>query len=53
MYDELFDGKRTWILTVVDTWSRICPVVRVCRSATAMVVIAALEDWRSDLPPPI
>jgi putative transposase len=46
MYDELFDGKRIWILTVVDTWSRVCPVMRVCRSATAFVVIDALEEAR-------
>jgi putative transposase len=46
MYDELFDGKRIWVLTVVDTWSRVCPVMRVCRSATAMVLIEALEDAR-------
>ena len=43
MYDELFDGRRLWVLTVVDTWSRVCPVLRVCRSATAMEVIDALE----------
>jgi len=29
MYDELFDGKRIWILTVVDTWSQVCLVMRV------------------------
>jgi putative transposase len=46
MHDELFDGKRIWVLTVVDTWSRICPVMRVTRSATALVVIAALEEAR-------
>lgn len=46
MHDELFDGKRLWVLTVVDTWSRVCPVMRVCRSATAMVVIDALEEAR-------
>ena len=23
MYDELFDGRRLWVLTVVDTWSRV------------------------------
>jgi putative transposase len=46
MYDELFDGKRIWVLTVVDTWSRICPVMGVCRSATAMVVIEALDEAR-------
>ena len=46
MQDELFDGRRLWVLTVVDTWSRICPVMRVCRSATAMEVIDALEQAR-------
>ena len=44
MHDELFDGRRLWVLTVIDTWSRVCPVMRVCRSATAMVVIEALEE---------
>jgi putative transposase len=44
MYDELFDGRRLWVLTVVDTWSRLCPIIRVCRSATAMEVIDALEQ---------
>ena len=38
MHDELFDGRRIWVLTVVDTWSRVCPVLPVCRSATAMEV---------------
>src|SRR5262245_44641623 len=46
MHDELFDGRRLWVLTVVDTWSRLCPVMRVCRSATAMEVIDALEQAR-------
>lgn len=36
MRDELFDGRRLWVLTVIDTWSRACPVMRVCRSAMAM-----------------
>jgi putative transposase len=44
MHDEL--GRRLWVLTVVDTWSRVCPVMRVCRSATAMEVIDALEQAR-------
>jgi len=46
MYDELFNGKRIWVLTVVDTYSRVCPVMRVTRAATAMVVIEALEQAR-------
>lgn len=44
MFDETFDGKRLWVLTVIDTWSRVCPVMRVCRSATAMMVIDALQE---------
>lgn len=44
MHDELFDGRRLWVLTVVDTWSRVCPVMRVCRAATAMEVVDALEE---------
>jgi putative transposase len=47
MHDELFDGRRIWVLTIVDTWSRLCPVMRVCRSAMAMEVIGALEEARS------
>ena len=46
MHDELFDGRRLWVLTGVDTWSRVCPVMRVCRSTTAMEVIDALEQAR-------
>lgn len=46
MYDELFNGKRISVLTVVDTFSRACPVMRVTRSATAMMVIGALEQAR-------
>lgn len=46
MHDELFDGRRLWVLTVVDIWSRLCPIIRVCRSATAMEVIHALEQAR-------
>ena len=44
MFDETFDGKRLWVLTAIDTWSWVCPVMRVCRSATAMEVIDALEE---------
>jgi putative transposase len=24
MFDELFDGRRLWVLTVIDTWCRVC-----------------------------
>ena len=46
MHDEIFDGRRLWVLAVVDTWSRVCPFMRVCRSATAMDVIDGLEQAR-------
>ena len=46
MHDEIFDGRRLWVLSVVDTWSRVCPVTRVCRSATAMEVLDALVQTR-------
>lgn len=49
MFDETFDGRRLWVLTVIDTWSRVCPVMRICRSATAMEVIDALEEARRRL----
>jgi putative transposase len=44
MYDQLFDGRRIWLLTVLDTWSRVCPVLRVCRIATACEVTSALDE---------
>ena len=44
MFDETFGGRRLWVLTVIDTWSRVCPVMRVCRTATAMEVIDALDN---------
>jgi putative transposase len=44
IYDELFDGRRLWVLTVVDVWSRFCPVLRVCRQAKATDVVEALRQ---------
>ncbi|GAD55796.1 mobile element protein [Limimaricola cinnabarinus LL-001] len=44
MFDETFDGKRLWVLTMIDTWSRVSPGIRVCRSATAMEVVEALDE---------
>ena len=52
MYDQLLKGKRIWILTVVDTWSRIDLVICVIRSTIAQAVIAALEWARRGLGPP-
>lgn len=44
MFDETFDGKRLWVLTMIDTWSRVSPGIQVCRSATAMEVVEALDE---------
>ena len=43
MYDQLFDGTRIWVLTMVDQFSRLCPGLAVVRSATAMDVVDALD----------
>ena len=45
-FSEVGDVSSQGVLTVVDTWSRVCPVMRVSRSATAMEVIDALEQAR-------
>jgi putative transposase len=44
IYDQLFDGRRIWVLTMVDTHSRICPALRVCRVANAAEVVSALDE---------
>jgi putative transposase len=44
MYDQFFDGRRIWVLTVLDTWSWICPVLQICRTATALEVTSALDE---------
>lgn len=44
MYDQLFDGTRLWGLTVVDNNVRLCPVIKVCRTAAAMAVVESLSE---------
>ncbi len=44
IYDQLFDGRRIWVLTMVDTHSRICPALRVCRVANAAEVVSTLDE---------
>lgn len=44
IYDGLFDGRRIPVLTMVDTHSRICPALRVCRVAAAAEVVSALDE---------
>jgi hypothetical protein len=38
--DDLSDGRRLWILTVVDTWIRVSPPTRIYRVTAAMGVLA-------------
>lgn len=40
MYDQLFDGDRLWVLTVVDNFSRICPALWVRHQAKTSDVIS-------------
>ena len=44
VYDQLFDGRRIRVLTMVDTFSRVCPSLRVCRVANAAQAVAALDQ---------
>jgi putative transposase len=43
MYDELYDGRRIWVLTIVDNFSRVSPGLRVTRHARAIDVVTALD----------
>ena len=43
MYDELFDGRRLWVLTIVDNFSRVSPGIWVGRQAKATDVVTALR----------
>jgi putative transposase len=44
IYDQLFDGRRIWVLTMVDTCSRVCPALSACRVASAAEVVTALDE---------
>ena len=43
MYDELFDGRRIWVLTIVDNFSRVSPGLWVGHQAKATDVVIALR----------
>jgi hypothetical protein len=43
-HDRLFDRRRIWRLTVVDTYRRLCPALRVYRVTSAAEVISALDE---------
>ena len=43
MADELFDGRRLRVLTIVDNFSRVSPGIEVGQSLKATDVVAALN----------
>lgn len=43
MTDTLYDGRRFWVLTIVDNVTRESPVIEVDRSLTGQRVVAVLE----------
>ena len=43
MYDQLFDGRRLWVLTLVDNFSRVCPALWVGHQARTSDVVSMLN----------
>ena len=43
MYDQLFDGSRLWVLTLVDNFSRLCPALWVGHQAKTSDVVSTLN----------
>ena len=44
MYDELFDGTRLWILTLIDNFSRVCPALWAGHQAKTSDVVSMLDQ---------
>jgi putative transposase len=44
MYDQLFDGRRLWVLTLLDNFSRICPALWVGHQAKTADVMSTLNQ---------
>jgi putative transposase len=40
MYDQLFDGRRLWVLALVDNFSRVCPALWVGHQARTSDVVS-------------
>ena len=49
MCDELFDGRRIWVLTIVDNFSRVSPGIWVGRQARANDVVETLNRAIAEL----
>ena len=43
MYDQLFDGRQLWVLTLVDNFSRVCPALWAGHQAKTSDVVSALD----------
>ena len=43
MYDQLFDGDRLWVLTIVDNFSKVCSALWVGQQARTLDVISTLD----------
>jgi len=52
MYDELFDGRRLWVLTIVDNFSRVSPGIWVGHQAKAADVVDALNGAMAEFGAP-
>ena len=44
MVDETYDGRRIWILTIVDNFTRVSPQLHVTRRALATNVVETLDQ---------
>ncbi len=52
VHDQLFDGRRFRILTVVDQWSREAVLVEASYGYSGHAVAEVLERWLADHQPP-
>jgi putative transposase len=43
MYDQLFNGRRLWVLTLVDNFSRVCPALWAGHHAKTSDAVSALD----------
>jgi putative transposase len=53
VHDQLFDGRRFRILTVVDQWSREAPLLEARFAFSGQAVAQALENWVAAHGPPV
>ena len=49
VHDQLYDGRRIRILTVIDTFTRYVPAIEVRERFTGADVVAVLEEIRKEI----